>query len=166
MVERKNPWKNRLVIFSIIIFTSISLLLNLWFLFVYIISPEKKIAQREEELESGWVSGEKQKNIRQVVGERKYSRRVLAVEEDVSCALCGEEKETELHLFLYCEIVVQKNRDCAYRNNVTAVLFRWPVVVFAVLALVPVSCFVLPCYVLFLASADLGFLSQLFCFLL
>ncbi|KAK2373949.1 hypothetical protein QL285_074949 [Trifolium repens] len=101
------------------------------------------------------------------------TRRVLAVEEDVSCALCGEEKETELHLFLYCEIAVQKgtqklgmNRDCAYRNNVTAVLFRWPVVVFAVLALVPVSCFVLPCYVLFLASADLGFLSQLFCFLL
>jgi hypothetical protein len=29
----------------------LSLLLNLWFLFVYIISPEKKIAQREEELE-------------------------------------------------------------------------------------------------------------------
>jgi hypothetical protein len=36
------------------------------------------------------------------------TRRVLAVEEDVSCALCGEEKETELHLFLYCEIAVQK----------------------------------------------------------
>ncbi|WJX74559.1 hypothetical protein P8452_58198 [Trifolium repens] len=44
---------------------------------------EPKIAQREEELErlvmtdsftvNGWVSGEKQKNIRQVVGERKYS---------------------------------------------------------------------------------------------
>ncbi|KAK2431104.1 cyclophilin [Trifolium repens] len=26
----------------------------------------------------------------------------------LSCALCGEEKETELHLFLYCEIAVQK----------------------------------------------------------
>ncbi|KAK2392160.1 hypothetical protein QL285_005382 [Trifolium repens] len=60
----------------------LSLLLNLWFLFVYKISPEKKIAQREEELHwlvmtdsvtvNGWVSGEKQKNIRQVVGERKY----------------------------------------------------------------------------------------------
>ncbi|KAK2367971.1 hypothetical protein QL285_081209 [Trifolium repens] len=36
------------------------------------------------------------------------TRRILAVEEDVSCALCGEEKETELHLFLYCEIAVQK----------------------------------------------------------
>jgi hypothetical protein len=36
-----------------------------------------------------------------------------------------------------------RNRDRAYRNNgVTAVLFRWHVVVFAVLALVPVSCFV------------------------
>ncbi|WJX95496.1 hypothetical protein P8452_76809 [Trifolium repens] len=32
------------------------------------------------------------------------TRRILTVEEDVSCALCGEEKETELHLFLYCEI--------------------------------------------------------------
>ncbi|KAK2383485.1 hypothetical protein QL285_070931 [Trifolium repens] len=36
------------------------------------------------------------------------TRRILAVEEDVSCALCGEEKETELHLFLYCENAVQK----------------------------------------------------------
>jgi hypothetical protein len=34
------------------------------------------------------------------------TRRILTVEEDVSCALCGEEKETELHLFLYCEIAV------------------------------------------------------------
>ncbi|KAK2373950.1 hypothetical protein QL285_074950 [Trifolium repens] len=70
----------------------LSLLLNLWFLFVYIISPEKKIAQREEELErlvmtdsftvNGWVSGEKQKNIRHVVGERKYSRSELKKKDD------------------------------------------------------------------------------------
>ncbi|WJX12800.1 hypothetical protein P8452_03256 [Trifolium repens] len=40
--------------------------------------------------------------------QQQRCRRVLAVEEDVSCALCGEEKETELHLFLYCEIAVQK----------------------------------------------------------
>jgi hypothetical protein len=32
------------------------------------------------------------------------TRRILDATGDVSCALCGEEMETELHLFLYCEI--------------------------------------------------------------
>jgi hypothetical protein len=114
MVERKRSMEEPVSDFLYNhLYIYLSLLLNLWFLFVYIISPEKKIAQREEELErlvmtdsftvkysstvksciffslflllficfvslsgicSGWVSGEKQKNIRHVVGERKYSR--------------------------------------------------------------------------------------------
>ncbi|MCI41257.1 F-box family protein, partial [Trifolium medium] len=32
------------------------------------------------------------------------TRQILDVDGDVSCALCGEAMETELHLFLYCEI--------------------------------------------------------------
>ncbi|WJX31200.1 hypothetical protein P8452_19654 [Trifolium repens] len=32
------------------------------------------------------------------------TRKIIDADGDASCALCGEEKETELHLFLYCEI--------------------------------------------------------------
>jgi hypothetical protein len=34
------------------------------------------------------------------------TRRILDATGDVSCALCGEEMETEFHLFLYCEIAL------------------------------------------------------------
>jgi Ca2+/H+ antiporter len=47
--KEEDPWKNWLVIFSIIIFTSISLCYRICgFFFVYKISPDKKIAHREE----------------------------------------------------------------------------------------------------------------------
>jgi hypothetical protein len=34
------------------------------------------------------------------------ARQIMDARGDVSCALCGEEKETEFHLFLYCEIAM------------------------------------------------------------
>jgi hypothetical protein len=34
------------------------------------------------------------------------ARRVIDGDGDISCALCGEETESELHLFLYCEIAM------------------------------------------------------------
>jgi hypothetical protein len=34
------------------------------------------------------------------------TRRILDANGDVSCTLCGEEMEPELHLFLYCEIAM------------------------------------------------------------
>jgi hypothetical protein len=34
------------------------------------------------------------------------ARQIMDARGDMSCALCGEEKETEFHLFLYCEIAM------------------------------------------------------------
>jgi magnesium-transporting ATPase (P-type) len=54
--EKEDPWKNRLVIFSIIISTSISLCYIICgFFFVYKNSQEKKNARREEEELHGLV---------------------------------------------------------------------------------------------------------------
>jgi hypothetical protein len=38
--------------------------------------------------------------------ENLVARRIIEADGDITCALCGEEKESELHLFVYCEIAM------------------------------------------------------------